>query len=209
MSVVSSEARQAARAVAAEAASHVIGIDLQRKVYAKTYQKSYMMAYEQSPTTRARRNSYNRSPDCKARLRAYYRRPEVKARRRGYQKAFYRDPLRMAQRVLRSSKSSDRACGRENNLTIEFIKRAVAGGCRYCGETEMVMTLDRVDNSKGHLTNNVVAACYRCNIVRRDMPYEAWCRFFVPAMREAREVGAFRDWAPCDGRHNRYLYPRQ
>lgn len=55
------------------------------------------------------------------------------------------------------------------------------------------MTLDRKDNALGHTPGNVVPACTRCNYVRRDMPEKAWL-MLAPAMRVAREAGAFGDW---------------
>jgi hypothetical protein len=55
------------------------------------------------------------------------------------------------------------------------------------------MTVDRIDNNKGHLLTNVVPACLRCNLARGDMPYEAWL-CLVPGLKEAREKGLFGAW---------------
>jgi hypothetical protein len=55
------------------------------------------------------------------------------------------------------------------------------------------MTLDRIDNDKGHTEDNVVPACIRCNYTRRSMPYEAWL-VVAKGMREARERGLFGEW---------------
>lgn len=55
------------------------------------------------------------------------------------------------------------------------------------------MTLDRKDNTIGHVQSNVVPACYRCNLTRGDMPYEAWV-YLIDGMRLAREAGAFGNW---------------
>lgn len=91
------------------------------------------------------------------------------------------------------SRRSDRKKDRENNLTRDDIKKIIVSGCEYCGEKKLRMTLDRIDNSKGHVIGNVIGACLRCNYARRSMPYEAW-RCLVPGMREAREKGLFGDW---------------
>lgn len=91
------------------------------------------------------------------------------------------------------SRKSDKKHGRENDLTKEFIAVEIAKGCSYCGETKLRMTLDRIDNGRGHLMDNVVPACVRCNYTRKDMPYEAWI-VVAPGMREAREQGLFGDW---------------
>jgi len=91
------------------------------------------------------------------------------------------------------AKSSDRKRGFDNDLTRVFIEQTVENGCCYCGATTLRMTLDRIDNSTGHLRSNVVPACIRCNYMRRDMPYEAWL-VITPAVRRAHERGLFGDW---------------
>ena len=96
--------------------------------------------------------------------------------------------------ILKDSKQSDRRAGRSNDLTREFVEGLIFNGCQYCGETELKMTLDRKDNSIGHLKTNVVPCCIRCNYVRRDMPYEAWL-VLVPSLRIAREHGLFGTWS--------------
>lgn len=68
--------------------------------------------------------------------------------------------------------------------------------CFYCGETLLRMSLDRVDNSKGHTMDNVIPACVRCNYIRKDMPYDAWIVVAV-GMRQAREQGLFGGWGGC------------
>lgn len=78
-------------------------------------------------------------------------------------------------------------------FTVEFVTQMIAQGCIYCGETQIRISLDRIDNSKGHTIDNVVPACIRCNLLRRDMPYAPWL-FVAHGMREAREKGLFEDW---------------
>jgi len=95
--------------------------------------------------------------------------------------------------ILKDSRKSDRKYGRENNLTKEFIADEISKGCSYCGDSEIRMTLDRIDNDQGHTQDNVVSACIRCNYTRKDMPYKAWL-VVARGMREAREVGLFSGW---------------
>jgi hypothetical protein len=91
------------------------------------------------------------------------------------------------------SRKSDRKAGRENDLTREFIREQITKGCSYCGETELRMTLDRIDNTKGHTKDNVVPACIRCNYTRKDMPYAAWL-IVAKGMQEARAASLFGAW---------------
>jgi hypothetical protein len=97
--------------------------------------------------------------------------------------------------IFSDCRSSDTRKGKErgNDLTIEFIENLISNGCEYCGDKESKMTLDRIDNTLGHLQSNVKPACYRCNIMRGSMPYNAWV-FFLDAVKTARLAGAFGDW---------------
>ena len=104
-----------------------------------------------------------------------------------------RDIARQHLVIWRDSRANDKKKGRENNVTREFIAALIENGCSYCGEAEIRMSLDRIDNSVGHLQGNVVAACIRCNLVRRDMPYAAWL-VVAKGMRAAREEGLFLSW---------------
>jgi hypothetical protein len=109
-----------------------------------------------------------------------------------------------AQAILADARRADRKRGRECDLDLDFIRAAVGAPCVYCGETEIRMTLDRVDNSLGHAKANVVGACERCNYLRRDMPYEAWLVVAL-GMRAARERGLFGTWT--GGIHHRHALP--
>lgn len=102
--------------------------------------------------------------------------------------------------IVRDARHSDKKYGRENNLTKDAVAALLSSGCSYCGERQIRMTLDRVDNARGHTLDNVVSACIRCNMMRRDMPYTAWLAI-VPSVRDARESGLFGDWV--GGPHGR------
>lgn len=95
--------------------------------------------------------------------------------------------------ILRDSKNSDRKRKMQNDLTRAFIAEQIAQGCAYCGDQNAKMTLDRQDNTIGHLQTNVRSACCRCNSIRRSMPFPAW-ELLVPAIRRARESGLFGTW---------------
>lgn len=95
--------------------------------------------------------------------------------------------------ILADSRKQDRTRGMVNDLDLEFVRDAILSGCSYCGDDQGKMTLDRTDNSVGHLKSNVVPACARCNWIRRDMPYKAWL-CIAPAVREARLLGLLDGW---------------
>lgn len=87
----------------------------------------------------------------------------------------------------------DRKHGLDNDLDLEYIAALIGNGCMYCGERNLRMTLDRIDNSLGHIKSNVNPACIRCNYLRRDMPYAAWV-IIAYAVRQAASRGAFGRW---------------
>lgn len=97
--------------------------------------------------------------------------------------------------ILEDSRKADRRKGLENDLDREFIEHLleIHPDCSYCGERTIRRTLDRVDNTKGHLKTNVRVACIRCNLLRHDMPFEAWMSL-VPHIRTTREQGLFGTW---------------
>lgn len=103
------------------------------------------------------------------------------------------DPQAMCRFILQDSKNGDRKRGRANDLDREFVLSVVSKPCTYCGESELRMTLDRIDNTLGHTKNNVVGACIRCNMARGSMPYAAWLHL-TPGMTAARLAGAFQSW---------------
>lgn len=105
-----------------------------------------------------------------------------------------KDPNRRSFYIVEDSKKYDRIHGLENNLTIELVEELISKCCAYCGEDKLKMTLDRIDNSIGHVIDNLIPCCVRCNYVRRDMPHQAWMTI-ADSMRKARELGLFGNWS--------------
>lgn len=121
------------------------------------------------------------------------RTPEERRRSAALSRSHRRDSSKAARFIVEDSRRSDKKASRENDLETEWVNRQIADGCTYCGEQNLRMTLDRIDNTLGHLQSNVVPACIRCNYLRRDMPYQAWQKL-VPAIKAAREQNLFGDW---------------
>jgi hypothetical protein len=125
------------------------------------------------------------------------RNPEgYKHRHKKYQqkvKLMRKNNIDVARWIMTDSRKADQKHGHVFDLTKDWVADKISQGCEYCGETSLRMTLDRVDNNRGHTKDNVVPACIRCNYIRRDMPYDAWLKV-APGMRQARLAGAFGDW---------------
>lgn len=95
--------------------------------------------------------------------------------------------------IYRAYKIADKKFGRQNDLTQEIIKELIAKPCVYCNGMNVSMGLDRKDNSLGHLIGNVVPCCLRCNIIKGNMPLEAWI-IIAKAVKRATKAGAFGNW---------------
>ena len=121
------------------------------------------------------------------------RREEIAKTSRGRLSADRASGNRTEHWIYLDSRSSDSKYKRENDLDKEFIKKEIEKGCCYCNSHDGRMTLDRIDNSIGHIKTNVVPCCLRCNYIRRDMPHEAWM-CLVPVIKKIVEDGMFDGW---------------
>lgn len=120
---------------------------------------------------------------CENRLRAERRSPEAIARqwaarqkRLSHQRA---NDINRASWVLKDCNRTDSRKGLFNDLEITYIEMMLSYPCAYCGRgwEEARMTLDRIDNSQGHLQSNVQTACEPCNLNRGDCDYQEWMSF--------------------------------
>lgn len=77
-------------------------------------------------------------------------------------------------RLANAYKKIDQNKGLDNDVTSNYIVEHIfTNKCLKCGETDWhKLGCDRIDNTKGHLINNIVCACYKCNISRNVKPFE-------------------------------------
>jgi hypothetical protein len=125
--------------------------------------------------------------------RKRFQKPENKLKRSLVVKQKRQDPAKRANIIAIDSKASDKKFSREYDLTVDKIRELISQPCSYCEETELQMTIDRIDNAIGHTESNVVPACIRCNLIRKAMPHSAWM-CLVPGLKEARKKKLFGDW---------------
>jgi hypothetical protein len=140
-----------------------------------------------------------KSCENKARINRTYSPPTEETKRKhnlyssNWQKKQRANPDLSAKYIVKDSKNADKKANRENDLTIEYVENLVKDGCSYCGDKLIRMTADRIDNNIGHTKENVVAACYRCNMIRGNMPYEAWLNI-AASVKDTFEKGLFKNW---------------
>jgi hypothetical protein len=79
-----------------------------------------------------------------------------------------------ADRLANAYKKIDIRKGHKNNITGDYIlKHIFTQPCKKCGETDWhKLGCDRIDNTKGHLIDNVVCACRLCNLERNTRLFE-------------------------------------
>lgn len=68
--------------------------------------------------------------------------------------------------LISSYRQTDRKAGLESNVTEEWFEENIKNKpCTYCTSTKIV-GCDRVDNNRGHTTDNCIPCCHECNLTR-------------------------------------------
>jgi len=135
--------------------------------YVRAYRKRRRVSDE---TWAEKRRSENRAY-CEKRRQAD---PDYRERNRQRSAAWY------ARNQHRSMRRGAQQRGIVWALPDELALDLITDNCFYCGcSPETVHGIDRVDNTKGYLENNVVTACKFCNTAKlnRTLPeYLAWLK---------------------------------
>ncbi len=126
-----------------------------------------------------------------------------KADVRDYRELEYQTKRNKISKMLSAYRLKDKKHNRFFNLSREYFENNILSkSCAYCGSTENV-GCDRIDNAKGHTTDNVIPACYVCNTVRSN-------HFTVNEMKDVGEVIAkiiknrYSEGIICGGQNGRY-----
>ena len=89
--------------------------------------------------------------------------------------------------------------GLEFRLTLEDAENYFQSECGYCGSPPDKTTsfeglngqylyngIDRIDNNEGYKLGNCLSCCYVCNLMKRDMSYDAFLRQTVKIAERLR-----------------------
>lgn len=71
-----------------------------------------------------------------------------------------------------SYKSNAKTRNLRFNLTLEEFESITKENCHYCGDSEV--GVDRINNREGYVENNVVPCCTTCNMMKKDLEYDAF-----------------------------------
>jgi hypothetical protein len=58
------------------------------------------------------------------------------------------------------------------DLNFEEFKTIQHQPCHYCGKSDRLNSVDRIDSSKGYVKNNVQSACHICNSMKSNLSDE-------------------------------------
>lgn len=69
-------------------------------------------------------------------------------------------------------KRSAKKRGYNYTLTLQDLRDYYKKNCYYCNDVVNDISLDRVDNTKGYTSDNIVSCCIRCNIMKHTQTQE-------------------------------------
>src|SRR6266446_1724986 len=91
--------------------------------------------------------------------------------------------------LRKNYKRNDKEKGFDLNLIplSNEITEIIKNPCHFCGLSDKLRGLDRINNHRGHEKENVLPACEDCNIARSDhFTVGEMIKFIGPAIRMAR-----------------------
>lgn len=80
----------------------------------------------------------------------------------------------------------DKKRGYESNLTQNDLINVFSLNCSYCGHA--ATGFDRIDNSKGHTTENCIPCCKDCNVARMDNFTHEEMKIIGSAIKEVKDL---------------------
>ena len=117
-----------------------------------------------------RRHYEKHKEKIQERHKDYRERPETKEKKRLYAESWRTTPR--GKYTWYKSKAKQRGILLE--LTFEEFESFWQKPCGYCGAFIETIGLDRVDNDKGYLYENVTSCCIGCNISKGTKPLSEW-----------------------------------
>lgn len=76
----------------------------------------------------------------------------------------------------RTYRANAKQRNREFNLTYKEFLSFWQKPCHYCGDKIETIGLDRIDNKKGYVLDNIISCCAKCNYMKRDLSKEEFIK---------------------------------
>ena len=87
-------------------------------------------------------------------------------------------------------KQKSAARKKESELSREFYENLITLPCHYCGavrpSTSLSLWIDRLDNSKGYLVDNVAPCCPKCNKIKGNLLLETEMLEIIKILKKLR-----------------------
>jgi hypothetical protein len=112
---------------------------------------------------------------------------------RDYHNQWFKDHSEVVR--YKSIKSTDKAAGRTDTMSLDDYRNIIKDRCTYCEVTncDCNISLDRLDNNLGHTIVNCVPCCEICNFILCDLPQEAK-KLIGIGLLAARRSGELNNW---------------
>ena len=131
------------------------------------YDKKYYRKHRKEKSRYSKRYRQKHREEIRERDRKYYK--EHKEKISAYFKKYYQDNKEKPKHKFKEYTRSARRRNYEWKLTFQQFMTFWQKPCYYCGSEIKTIGLDRTDNSKGYLMDNVVSCCEVCNKGKRSM----------------------------------------
>lgn len=93
---------------------------------------------------------------------------KIKSKIKDYSEHSFQGKKDKVSKMISAYRATDKKKGLTTDLDKDwFYENIITRSCTYCGSTQNI-GCDRVDNKKGHTKDNVLPACYICNVTRHD-----------------------------------------
>lgn len=134
------------------------------------YQKQYRQTHKEEKAEYNKRYLQTHKEELLEYRKRYYKQYYQTHREEllEYTKQYYQNQYGRASYLLNSYRRIDKSKGFETNITTDWIVDNIFNSkCYYCEESDWTkLGTDRIDNTKGHTTDNCICACGKCNIER-------------------------------------------
>ncbi|HLX55356.1 MAG TPA: hypothetical protein VKR58_15540 [Aquella sp.] len=77
-------------------------------------------------------------------------------------------------RLYRQYKANAEFRGYAFELELEDFKQLSTSECNYCGDKDLTLGYDRIDNDKGYIKSNIIPCCWNCNHMKYKFSTMEW-----------------------------------
>lgn len=76
-------------------------------------------------------------------------------------------------------------------MTFQDFKTLTSQPCSYCGDSQGLIGIDRIDSQKGYNKNNCTPACKYCNLMKLDYDLDFWLKHMEQILNYQKEKNKY------------------